>query len=392
MTSSNLSAKGSHFWTDRRHFMKAAGIAGAVGALGDLVRGEFGFAPITPAQAQPAKPTDHKIFELKSAPLQSGIDFRGVKVSYKTYGQLAPDKSNVIVVPSPYAGAHEGADWLTSAGKILDPSRYFIISVNMLGGGLSSSPSNAVPPFDGKRYPKVTLTDNVRMQQRLVMEVFGIQKIALVWGWSMGGQQAYHWGALFPDMVERICVVCGSARTSVNNLLFLAGIEAALKADPLWQDEWFAAPPVRGVKAFARVYAGWVISPAFYREELYRTFGFPTLEEFLVGASESFWLKRDANNLLAQLWTWQKADISANERYHGNLAMALGAIKAKALIMPSETDRYFMVEDNALEMPHLAHGELRPIPSIMGHLAGSSFGTPQDAAFLAKGVRDLLSA
>ena len=107
---------------------------------------------------------------------------------------------------------------------------------------------------------------------------------------------------------------------------------------------------------------------------------------------EAYILTRDANNLLAQLWTWQKADISDNEIYRGNLAMALAAIRARALIMPCETDRYFMVEDNALEMPHLAHAELRPIPSIMGHLAGSVFGTPQDAAFLAKGVHDLLSA
>jgi homoserine O-acetyltransferase/O-succinyltransferase len=225
-----------------------------------------------------------------------------------------------------------------------------------------------------------------------VTEVFGIEKIALVWGWSMGAQQAYHWGALFPGMVERICVVCGSARTSANNLVYLASLEAALKADPLWQDEWFAAPPVRGLKAFARVTAGWVFSPAFYRDELYRPLGFPTLEKFLVGVAESYALQLEANNLLAQLWTWQKADISDNEMYRGNLAMALGAIKAKALIMPSQTDRYFMVEDNALEMLHLAQAELRPIPSIMGHMAGGSFSaSPQDAAFLAKAVRDLLS-
>jgi homoserine O-acetyltransferase/O-succinyltransferase len=337
--------------------------------------------------------TDHKIFELNSAPLQSGVDFRGVKISYKTYGELAADKSNVVVVPSGVTLTHDEVDWLTSTGKVLDPSRYFIVSVSMLGNGLSSSPSNSEPPFDGKRYPRVTLTDNVRMQQRLVTEVFGIEKIALVWGWSMGGQQAYHWGALFPDMVERICVVCGSARTSVNNLVYLASLEAALKADPLWQDEWFAAPPVGGLKACARILAGWVYSPAFYREEHYHALGFSTLEEFLVGVGEAYALSLDANNLLAQLWTWQKADISDNEIYRGNLAMALGAIKAKALIMPSQTDRYFMVEDNALEMPHLAHAELRPIPSIMGHTAGGSFSpSPQDAAYLAKGVRDLLSA
>jgi homoserine O-acetyltransferase/O-succinyltransferase len=392
MISPNLTAKGSSFWAGRRHFIKSAGLAGTIGALSDLGGRKSRLTPITPAQAQSEKQVDYKAFEFDPAPLQSGVNFRNVRISYKTYGQLSADKSNVIICPSAYGSTHQDVDWLTSAGKVLDPSRYFIISVNMLGNGLSSSPSNAAPPFDGKRYPKVTLADNVRMQQRLVTELFGVQRVALVYGWSMGGQQAYHWGALFPDVVERICVVCGSARTSVNNLVFLAGIEAALKADPLWQDEWFAAPPVRGLKAFGRVYAGWVVSPAFYRQELYKTVGFPTLEGFLVGAQERYWLQRDANNLLAQLWTWQKADISDNEMYRGDLPKALGAIKARALIMPSETDRYFMVEDNALEMPHLRHGELRPIPPIMGHLAGGQYGTPQDAEFLAKGVHDLLSA
>ena len=392
MTTTNLLRKGGSLWADRRRFVKAAGAVGALGGLSSLGRRGFTLDPITPAQAQPEKPVDHKTFELGSARLQSGVDFHGARVSYKTYGQLSADKSNVVVCPSAYGSTHQDVDWLTSAGRVLDPSRYFIVSVNMLGNGLSSSPSNAAPPFDGRRYPRVTLADNVRMQHRLVTELFGVQKIALVYGWSMGGQQAYHWGALFPDMVERICVVCGSARTSVNNLVFLAGIEAALKADPSWQDGWFAAPPERGLKAFARVYAGWVVSPAFYRQELYKAVGFPTLEDFLVGAQERYWLQHDANDLLAQLWTWQRADISDNEMYRGDLPKALRAIKARALVMPSETDRYFTVEDNALEMPHLPRGELRPVPSILGHLAGSQYGTPNDAEFLARGVRGLLSA
>jgi homoserine O-acetyltransferase len=379
---------------DRRRFMKVAAMASAVGALVGVGRGKSAFAPITPAQAETEKPTDYRIFDLESVPLQSGTVFRNVKLAYKTYGQLAPDKSNVIVCPSAYGSTHKDVDSLTSPGKVLDPSRYFIIAMNMLGNGLSSSPSNAVAPFDGNRYPGITLTDNVRMQQRLVAEVFGIQKIALVYGWSMGGQQAYHWGALFPDMVERICVVCGSARTSVNNLVFLAGIQAALTADPLWQDGWFAAPPLRGLKAFARVYAGWVLSPAFYRQEMYKTLGrrFPTLEDFLVGSQEAFWRQQDANNLLAQLWTWQKADISDNEIYGRDLGKALGAIKARTLLMPAETDRYFAVEDNALEMQHLTHGELRPISSPLGHIAGSPYGLPQDVTFVSRGVGDLLSS
>ena len=366
----------------RRNFMKAA--AGAIGALS----GAAGI-PISPARSAPS--ADYEIFDLGSAPLQSGIVFPNAKLAYKTFGELAPDKSNVVVVPSAYSCTHKDIEWQISA-KVLDPSRYFIIMVNMFGSGVSSSPSNAVSPFDRGHFPNVTLTDNVRMQHRLVAEVFGIQKVALVYGWSMGGQQAYHWGALFPDMVERICVVCGSARTSTNNLVFLDGIKAALTTDSLWQDNWFAEPPVRGMKAFARVYAGWVWSPAFYREALYKAIGFETLEDFQVGASEAYWMRRDANNLLAQLWTWQNADISANEMYGGDLVKALGAIKAKALIMPSETDRYFEVADNALEMPHLPRAELRPIPSLWGHVAGNPSGNPADTAFLAKGVGDLLSS
>jgi pimeloyl-ACP methyl ester carboxylesterase len=286
MTSSSWLAIDKSPSADRRRFMTVAAIAGVMGSLGGIAGRKSRLSPITPAQAETEKPTDYRVFDLESVPLQSGTVFRNVKLAYKTYGQLAPDKSNVIVCPSAYGSTHKDVDSLTSPGKVLDPSRYFIIAVNMLGNGLSSSPSNAVSPFDGNRYPRITLTDNVRMQQRLVAEVFGIQKIALVYGWSMGGQQAYHWGALFPDMVERICVVCGSARTSVNNLVFLAGVQAALTADPLWQDGWFAAPPLRGLKAFARVYAGWVLSPAFYRQEMYKTLGrrFPTLEDFLVGS------------------------------------------------------------------------------------------------------------
>ena len=378
--------------TGRRAVVRAAGLAGAVGALAEFSRRTLALNPIARARAEPTNPADAKTFTIPSAMLQSGVEFRDAKISYKTYGQLAPDKSNVIVVPGAYAGTHQYVDWLTAAGQVLDPSRYFIISVVQLGMGLSSSPSNTGTPYDGGRFPKVTLLDNVRMQHRLVTEVFGIEKIALVHGYSMGGQQAYHWGALYPDMVDRISVACGSARTSVNNKVFLAGIEAALTADPAWQDGWFVTTPARGLKAFARVYAGWLLSPAFFEAEVYKQMGFNSLDDFFIHLMEPFWMAFNANDLLVPLGAWQKADISDNELYHGDLAKALGAIKAKALIMPCETDRYFMVEDSKREMPFLKQAQLKPIPSILGHVAGSEACGPQDAAFIAKNVNDLLSA
>src|SRR5262249_26078519 len=175
--------------------------------------------------------TDHQMFKAGDVVLQSGLTYRGAQLAYKTYGALNTGKSNVIVYPTSYGAQHIDTEWLIGPDKILDPSKYFIIIPNQFGNGLSSSPSNTPAPYDRGRYPNFTLTDQVRIQQRLLREVFGISKVALVYGFSMGAQQAFHWGALFPDMVERIAPVCGSAKTSPHNFVFLEGVKSALTAD-----------------------------------------------------------------------------------------------------------------------------------------------------------------
>jgi len=91
------------------------------------------------------------------------------------------------------------------------------------------------------------------------------------------------------------------------------------------------------------------------------------------------------------LWTWQHADISANELYGGDLGKALGAITADAMVMPSETDLYFTVEDNRREVARMPRAELRPIPSIWGHRAGNPVLNPEDAKFIDDSIRELLA-
>ncbi|HWD60713.1 MAG TPA: alpha/beta fold hydrolase, partial [Stellaceae bacterium] len=268
---------------------------------------------------------DYSIFEAGDVVLQSGLTYRGARMAYKTHGTLNAAKSNVIVYPTSFGAQHPDLEWAIGEGRALDPAKYFIVIVNKFGNGLSSSPSNTPPPFDRGRYPHFTMTDNVRVQQRLLAEVFGVERVHLVYGFSMGAQQAFHWGALFPDRVERIAPICGSAKTSPHNWVFLEGVKAALIADEAWRDGWFATPPVRGFQAFGRVYAGWGLSQAFYREEVWRRLGFSSLEDFLTGSWEAGFRRRDANDLLAMLWMWQHADISANELYGGDMAKALGA-------------------------------------------------------------------
>ena len=219
-------------------------------------------------------------------------------------------------------------------GMALDPQEYFVIVPNMLRNGLSCSPSNTPPPYDRARFPQVTVHDNVAAQHRLVTERFGIERLALVVGYSMGAQQTFQWGASYPEMVERILPFCGSARTSPHNFVFLEGVKAVLTADAAFEGGGYDEPPTTGLRAMARVYAGWALSQAFYRERVYLEQGYSSLEDYLIAFWEGNYVGKDANDLLAMLWTWQHADIGATPGFGGDLEMALGAIGAKALVMP----------------------------------------------------------
>jgi homoserine O-acetyltransferase len=333
--------------------------------------------------------TDYSIFELGDFVLQSGATLRGAKLAYKTYGSLNADKSNVIVYPTWYSGQHYDNEWLIGEGMALDPQKYFIVIPNMIGNGLSSSPSNTPQPYDKARFPKVTFYDNVRAQHLLITEQFGIEKIALVVGWSMGAGQTYQWGVSYPKMVERIFPFCGSAKTSLHNIVFLEGVKAALQADAAWKGGWYDEPPTIGLRAVGRVYAGWGLSQAFYREKVYLEIGYSSLEDFLVSFWEGFFLKKDANNLLAMLWTWQNGNIGNTPGFDGNFEKALGAIKAKAIVMPAKLDLYFPPEDNEYEVEFMPNAELRAIESVWGHFAGGGANSA-DTKFIDDNIKELL--
>jgi len=334
---------------------------------------------------------ESEVFEVERFPLEQGATLRPARLVYKTHGTLNAERNNVIVYPTWYPGQHQDNEWLIGAGKALDPERYFIVVPDTLGNGLSSSPSNTPPPYDRARFPHVTARDNVHLQARMLRERYDITGIALVTGWSMAGHQAFQWALSYPDLVARIAPFCSSARTSPHNYVFLEGPQAALRADAAWRNGWYDEQPQQGLRAFARVFAGWALSQTFYREHLYRDLGFSSVEDFLVGFWEGSFLRRDANNLLALAWTWQHADISTTPGFHGDLDAALGAITAKTLIMPGSTDLYFTPEDSQHEIEHIHNGELRVIPSVWGHQAGRGLA-PADAHFVDAGLRDVLSS
>jgi homoserine O-acetyltransferase len=332
---------------------------------------------------------DYEVFLPGDISLQSGETLRGAVLAFKTYGAVNTARDNAILIPTFYAGHHTDCELMFAPGRAIDPATHFIIVVNMFGSGLSSSPSNTPAPQGRAAFPRVTLFDNVVCQHRLVTERFGIDRLRLVTGFSMGAQQAFHWGALFPEMVRAIAPICGTAKTSPHNFVFLEGVKAALTADAAFADGWYDTPPVKGLSAFSRVYAGWVYSQDFYRDREYRTMGLESIDD-VFRFSEARYQSRDANDLLAMLWSWQNADISANPRFNGDLTAALNAITARATVMPGETDLYFRVRDNELEVAHMPNAALRPIPSTWGHAAGRGTN-PADNAFIDKALRELLA-
>jgi homoserine O-acetyltransferase len=336
-------------------------------------------------------PNDPEVFEAGSVLLQSGLTHRNTRLAYRTWGALNAERSNTILWLTPFGAHHSDIAFMVGPGRALDPDKYFIVTPNLFGNGLSSSPSNAVSPFDGSRWPNFTAADNVQVQQRLLRVVFGVERVALACGWSMGGIQAYHWAALYPQQVERLAVLCGAARTSPHNKVFIDGVRATLTADVHYQDGRFTAFPERGLRAMGRVYAGWAMSQTFYRNELWRDAGCSSVEDYIVLHWEGNFLRRDPANLLAMLWTWEHADISAHTLYGGDFNAALQAITARALIMPGTTDLYFQVEDNRREVQQMPHARLLPIPSDWGHRAGMPAFNIADDLFINEALKMLLA-
>ena len=335
--------------------------------------------------------TDYETFNLADVKLLAGGVLSNAQLAYKTYGELNDARDNVIVLPTFYTGSHSRNEGFFGQGRAIDPARHFIVSINMFGNGLSTSPSNASAACSGANFPDVTLWDNIACQHRLLTERFGIERIALVTGWSMAGCQSYQWAAQYPDMVRAILPFCASARTSPHNFVFLEGVKAALCADGDWNNGDYDTPPRRGLRAFGRVYAGWAFSQTFYREGLYRQLGYETPAALLDDWAEDHAENWDANNLLAKLKTWQMGDISANPIYKGDLEKALGAIQARAILVPCTNDLYFPPADNAIEVGHMVNAELRPFDSPWGHCVASPGNEPAFEAFLDSCIRELLN-
>jgi homoserine O-acetyltransferase len=284
-------------------------------------------------------------------------------------------------LPSHFMADMTGYDWLIGPGKALDPTKLFLITSELFGNGRSSSPSNTPEPFHGPRFPVMTIRDNVDAVHQLLTEQLHIRHLRAVIGFSMGAQQAFQWAVSYPDFMDRIVATSGTAKTYGHGIVRLEGQIAALTADASFNGGNYTTEPIKGIQATSLVWAGWLHSQEWWRQELWRTEApkGTTLAQFIEQSGALF--SQDANDLILQMRTWESNNVGDTSPFHGDVEAALRSIKVQVLYMPSATDLYFPVTDARYEAQFIPHCALIPIPSLWGHPAGAGVD-PADEAFV----------
>ena len=318
-----------------------------------------------------------ELFALGDLPLRCGQTIPQAQIGYLQIGDLNADRSNLVLVPSSYGARPADLAWI--AGPVLDPDRWCIVIAGTFGNGVSSSPSHGGMGLAEQGWV-VSHADNVAAQQRLLQERFRVSRLPLIYGWSMGAQQAYQWAISQPQWVERICCVCGTARTSPHNRLFLLSLRQALTADPHWTGSGFSGDPEQGLRTYALIYASWAASQPFFRG----------ISDPVEQHVEQQWLpayrRHDPRDLIAMLDTWLAHDVAPG----ADLSAALSAIRAATAVVACNRDLYFTVDDMAADAAAIPGAELHVLESLLGHRAGNPHSSPAEQQQLRQIVDQLL--
>ena len=267
-----------------------------------------------------------------------------------------------------YSGTPASLDEWIAPERALDPTRWFVVCPGQFGNGVSSSPSNTSGEF-----PALTIGDDVAAQHRLLAEHLGVERLELVLGFSMGAQQAYEWAVRFPDVVGRLAVFAGLARTTPANDLLVAGAAEALQTG--------------GTKQHAHFWAATGLSAELFRHEGWRGAGFESLDDLVTRLFEEDYGRFAAPDLLCQLAKWRRADVSRHAG--GDLGAAMGRVSARTVVAAFSHDGWFPLADCEAEQRLVSNSELRVVESLWGHYAWGM--TQAETDQIETVLRDLLA-
>lgn len=330
----------------------------------------------------------HRRAELGDLVLESGEVIRDYVQSFVTHGQLDAGRSNAVLVCSAITGNHHRLDYLIGPGRALDPAWCFVVAVDPIGNGLSTSPSNSLHQ-PGMRFPRFGMRDMVTAQRRLLLEVLGISRVRAVVGASMGGMQALQWAVSHEDMVEAIVAMTAPARTSAWSIVVNEATRSCLMADPAWTGSGFEARPDRGWRAWLLVQRMLVsrspdsIEAAMSgRDDLTRA----------LDLAERSWheVDFDAHDFLYQSWAYDAHDVGSSPGFGKDVDRALGSIRARSLLLAPPLDLYNPVSGVRSAASSIPGARFVEIPSVHGHQSTGGLDE-KDRCFIDAAVAQFLA-
>ena len=316
--------------------------------------------------------------DLGDFPLTSGATIRNCRVGYRTFGTLNAEKSNAVVFPTWFEGTTKDLIELIGPGKLIDSSKDFVIAVDALGDGVSSSPSNSGQQ-PHMRFPALAIRDMVNSQQQLVKDVLHIPHLRAVMGISMGGMQTFQWMVAYPDFMDCAIPIVGSPRlTSYDLLLWQSGVHA-LEADMNWKGGDYTAPPEAGLRTLADIEALAIQTPAYRVAHTERE----EFKKFIDGQETDAIHGFDANNWIRQAQAMMGHDVS--RPFGSDMAKAAAVVKARVLVIVSLQD-HMVNPTPALAFARLLHARTLELDSDCGHLA-----TDCESAKVGAAIAELLA-
>jgi homoserine O-acetyltransferase/O-succinyltransferase len=321
---------------------------------------------------------EQKFAELGDLRLESGETIRDCRLGYRTYGKLNRQKSNAILWPTWFSGrTADLAQFIgNGAGKMVDSSRYYVISVDSLGNGVSCSPSNSAQQ-GGAAFPRFTIRDMVNSQHLLLTKHLGISRLHAVMGISMGGMQTFQWMVSHPEFARKAVPIIGTPLlTSYDKLLW----EAELKAIETAQACSTNPPADAGLPVVWAIHALALDTPA-YRVRQTKAAEY---EEFARKGQASMRERYNAYDWASQLRAMLAHDVTGNAG--GSLPAAAERVKAQTLMVLAAQDH--MVNPGPAQMFASRMGApVLELTGECGHLAtGCESQTlyAEVAAFLAQ--------